>query len=471
MRRNEKDCLTINEFSRMIQVRYILLFVVLLATSCSIYKKYDRPEQITATGAFGTGVEESADSISIANIHWKNFFTDKRLQMLIKKALENNRDMKVASQRILASEATLKSSRLGFLPTVAFAPGVSYSNAPQYSNESKYGYELPLKVSWEVDIFGKQLNKKRRSLSAYRQSLLYKQSVQTEVISGVANCYYTLLMLDAQLAVSEKTAATWKKNVETMRAMKEAGMTNAAAISQTEANSCSIDASLYDLKYKINQVENSLALILGEPSRHFERGNLYEQVVNDSFAVGTPVSLLSHRPDVRMAEEMLEQAYYATNIARSAFYPSLTISGDGLWSKALTSPAGWFVSLAAKLVQPIFMGGANRANLKIAKAQQEEALINFQQIILKAGSEVNDAIAKCRTAQGKKDVRERQIAALESAVYSTRQLMSHSESTYLEVLTAQQSLLSAQLLQISDRFDEIQGFVYLYKALGGGSED
>ena len=429
--------------------------ICLVATSCSVFGKYSRPQVVT-DNIYGVDVK-STDSTTIADIDWRTFFTDKHLQKLIEQGLENNADMQSAAQRIIAAEATYKTARLAFIPSFNFNPSYTF-------NGSKSSLSLPINASWEVDITGRILNGKRSAKAAYEQSRLYRQSVQTALVASIANYYYTLLMLDAQLEVSRSTAASWRENVRIMKAMKLAGMTNEASVSQTEANSCSINASLFDLEYDITRIENALALLLGTTPQHFERGSIYEQNLNSKLAVGIPAQLLAYRPDVRSAEKQLEQAFYATNSARGAFIPKLTLSGQ----IGLAIPTDLITSLTAALATPIFNAGSNHARLKIAKAEQEQALIAFKHTLLKAGNEVNDALAKCQAAIGKRDIRKQQIAALESAVNSTQQLMRHSESTYLEVLTAQQKLLSAQLSQITDKFDEIQGIIELYRALGGG---
>ena len=429
--------------------------ICLVATSCSVFGKYSRPQVVT-DNIYGVDVK-STDSTTIADIDWRTFFTDKHLQKLIELGLENNADMQSAAQRIIAAEATYKTARLAFIPGFNFNPSYTL-------NSGKSSISLPINASWEVDITGRILNGKRSAKAAYEQSRLYRQSVQTALVASIANYYYTLLMLDAQLEVSRSTAASWRENVRIMKAMKLAGMTNEASVSQTEANSCSINASLFDLEYDITRIENALALLLGTTPQHFERGSIYEQNLNSKLSVGIPAQLLAHRPDVRSAEKQLEQAFYATNSARGAFIPKLTLSGQ----IGLAIPTDLITSLTAALATPIFNAGSNHARLKIAKAEQEQTLIAFKHTLLKAGNEVNDALAKCQAAIGKRDIRKQQIAALESAVNSTQQLMRHSESTYLEVLTAQQKLLSAQLSQITDKFDEIQGIIELYRALGGG---
>lgn len=448
----------------------IIITIATLSVGCSVYKKYSRPESVSTDSLFGEKVE-SRDTTTLADIGWRDFFTDAHLQRLIEQGLKNNADMRIAAQRIIEARASLRTAKFSYLPSFAFEPSFSSSTYVGRSTSGKYS--IPLTATWSIDVAGGILNNKRKAEAAYEQSRLARRNIQSNLIASIANCYYTLLMLDAQLNISRSTADTWKENVRIMKAMKLAGMTNEASVSQTEANSCSIDASLHDLEYDIIQVENSLALLLGTTPQHFERGSIYEQNVdNKALSVGIPAQLLSRRPDIQSAERSLQQAFYNTNIARSAFYPSLKLRGTGGWQdqfgQAVSSPTGWLISFAADLVADIFNAGKKRANLTIAKALQEEALIAFQFALLEAGSEVNEALALCQTAQSKTDIRRRQIAALESAVTSTQQLMSHSESTYLEVLTAQQKLLSAQLSQITDRFEAIQGTINLYHALGGG---
>ena len=445
----------------MKRVLYIVT-AALLVSSCSVFGKYSRPE-ISTENIYGKDIHEAeiatTDTVTIADICWQEFFKDKHLQRLIEQGLNNNPDMQTAAQRIAAAEATLRSAKL------AFIPGFSFNPQFRATTGSSASYSFPIAASWEVDITGKILNSKRSAQSAYEQSRLYRQSVQTSLISAIANSYYTLLMLDAQLATSRSTAASWKENVRIMKAMKLAGMTNEAAVAQTEANSWEIDASLLTLQYNIIHAENALALLLGTTPQHFERGTIHDQEFNIALSAGTPSQLLARRPDVRSAEKQLERAFYAANIARGALIPSLNINGSfdltSIWSDMLAS-------VTASLSATIFNAGSKHARIKISDAEKQEALIAFKHTLLTAGNEVNDAINKCQTAREKRDIRTKQIAALESAVNSTRQLMSHSESTYLEVLTAQQKLLSAQLSQVNDKFDEIQGVINLYRALGGG---
>ena len=434
----------------------LILGIATLFTSCSIYKKYSRPEEISTKNLYGN--IEKADTTTMADISWREFFTDKHLQGYIEQGLKNNIDMRLAAERVSQAELALQSAKLAFIPSFGFEPQISAGVG------SSFAYTLPVKASWEVDIMARQINAKRRAEATLEYNRLYRRSVQTALVASIASNYYTLLMIDAQLRISRATSKSWKENVRTMKAMKEAGMTNEASISRTEANSCSVDASIHDLEYSLTKALNSFALLLGVTPQDFPRGELNGMDFKQELFIGVPAQLLSRRPDVQQAEHNLKLAFYNTNIAHAALYPSLTLTGEG----GLKTPAEFFLSFVGKLVQPIFKAGSNRANYKIAQSQQREALLEFEHKLLEAGSEVNSALAQCRAARSKTNLRIRQIETLESSVYSTRQLMSHSEATYLEVLTAQQSLLSARLQQVSDRFEGIQGVINLYRALGGG---
>ena len=447
----------------------IIICLAAVMTGCGIYKPYTRPE-VQTDGLYGSA--ESADTDTFGNVAWQEVFTDPQLQSLIQEALANNTDMQAAHLRVKEAEAALKSARLAYLPSFNFAPQgalSSFDNGPVTKT-----YNIPITASWQIDLFAGLTNAKRKSRALYAQSKEYRQAVRTQLISGVANLYYTLLMLDAQEQVTRETAAKWKKSVETMRSMKEAGMTNEAGVAQYEGTYYSIEASLRDLLHQIRQVENSLCSVLGRAPQSVERGSLYVQRMPENLVVGIPVQMLSNRPDVRASEFGLMQAYYATAEARSALYPSITLSGAAGWTNSagsmIVNPGKLLLNAAAQLLQPLFNAGANRARVKIMKAQQEEAKLSFQQTLLNAGAEVNNALSQYQTARSKTELRIKQIEAMERAVESTELLMRYTPTTYLEVLTAQQSLLSAQLSQIADRFDEIQGVVNLYQALGGGRE-
>lgn len=449
------------------------LCMAALLSSCHIYKQYTRPE-VDTKGLYRDPISASdtlvADTTNMADMSWEQVFTDSHLQNLIRLALERNTDLQTAFLRVKEAEASLMTSRLSYLPSLSLAPqgGVSSFDKAQ----GNWTWTLPVAASWEIDLFGKILNTKRAAKAAFMQSEAYRQAVQTQVVAAVANYYYMLLMLDKQLRITEETSVLWAKNVETMRAMKEAAMVNEAGVVQSEANYYAVIASMSDLKDQIRQTENALSLLLRQAPQSIERGKLDDQNLPEILKTGVPIQLLANRPDVKVAEMALAGTYYNANEARAAFYPSLSISGTLGWTNQagnmIVNPGKIIASAIGSLTQPLFYRGANIARLKIAKAQQQEAMLSFEQAILNAGADVSDALSLYESAKQKSIQRTMQIDALEKSVEYTQELLSLSNSTYLEVLTAQQSLLSAQLSGIADQFQQMQAVVNLYHALGGG---
>lgn len=446
-----------------------LLSTAALLSSCGIYNKY-KPVTTVPEDLYGneTTVTDTLDNIG--HLSWREMFTDPALQNLIEQGLQNNTDLQSAHWRIKESEASLKAAKLAFLPSFSLAPQGTVSSFDK--SKAVQTYTLPVAASWEVDIFGRVLNAKRQAKAVLEQSKDYAQAVQTQLIATIANNYYTLLMLDEQLRITESTEQIWKESLESTRALKEAGYTTEAAVAQTEATYYSIRTTVLDLHEQINQVENALSLILAETPRNIQRGKLAEQVMPEHFSVGIPLQMLANRPDVRNAERGMEQAFYGVNQARTAFYPSVILSGSAGWTNnsgaGIVNPGKLLATAVGSITQSLFNKGQNSAQLRIAKAKQEEAKLSFQQTLLNAGSEVNNALTQYQTAQSKALEYEKQIASLERAVESTSLLMEHSNTTYLEVLTARQTLLNAQLTQVANRFTEIQGVINLYQSLGGG---
>lgn len=446
----------------------ILTTTAAMLSSCGIYTKY-KPAETVPDSLYGAKVEV-ADTVNFGNSDWKEVFTDPYLQTLIEQALQNNMDYQSAQLRIEESKATLLASKLAFLPSFALAPQGTISSFD--GQKATKSYQLPVTASWELDIFGRMRNSKKQAQALYAQSIDYKQAVRSQLIASVANVYYTLLMLDEQLALSQETELAWKETVASARALMDAGQYNEAAVSQMEATYYSVQTSVIDLKEQINQTQNSLALLLAETPRDYERGKLADQQMPEDLSVGIPLQMLSNRPDVRSAERSLEAAFYVTNQARSAFYPSIVLSGTAGWTNLagsiIVNPAKFIANAVGQLTLPLFNRGQNIAQLRIAKAQQEEASLAFQQTLLNAGAEVNDALTAYQSCKLKTDLYQKQVTALENTVRSTSLLMEFGTTNYLEVLTARQSLLNAQLTQVSNRFMEIQSVISLYQALGGG---
>lgn len=446
----------------------LFLMIAALMSGCNIYKTYKRTD-VSTDNLYGDNVP-AGDSVSIGNLTWRELFTDTALQALINEGMNNNTDLRIARLKVEEAKATLHTSRLAYLPSLSLTPQGTLSQFDR--QKSTKSYQLGGSASWEVDIFGKLTNAKRGAKAALEESDAYQQAVQTQLVATIANSYYALLLLDAQIAISEETVANWKENVKTLQALKQAGQTNEAAVSQANANRLGVEASLLTLRQQLTETENSLCTLLGRTPQGITRGRIEEQQFPQELAYGVPLQLLSNRPDVRQAEAVLAQAFYYTNEARSAFYPSITLSGVAGWTNSggagIVNPGALLLQAAGSLAQPLFNKGANTARLKIAKAQQEESALSFRQSLLNAGAEVNNALVQWQTARERIGIGEQQTADLQTTVSHTKLLMQHGTTTYLEVLTAQQALLQAELTQASDHFDEIQGVINLYHALGGG---
>lgn len=451
-------------------MRHILLtgIAALTLVSCGVYKPYSRPE--TETDGLYRDTVAAADTTTLAALSWHELFTDPNLQSLIEQGLQHNTDLGIARLQVKEAEAVLMNARLSYLPSLSLSPEGGIS---RYDGSTAKTYNLAASASWELDIFGKTTNAKRGAREALEGSRDYAQAVQTQLIATIANSYYTLLMLDRQLEIGEQTLQSWSGSVRTLEALKKAGQTNDAAVLQARANRMQLEASVVSIRKSIAETENTLSALLALPSQEIQRGTLEESVFPERLSTGVPLLLLSNRPDVRQAEHNLAQSFYNTNAARAAFYPSLTLSGTVGWTNngggMVMNPGKWLANAIGSLTQPLFNKGTNIANLRIAKARQEEAALRFRQSLQDAGKEVNNALSQWQAARQRIDIVTRQVATLQEAVRKTELLMRHSSTNYLEVLTAQQSLLNAEQTQAQDRFDEIQGVINLYHALGGGS--
>ncbi|HJD76519.1 MAG TPA: efflux transporter outer membrane subunit [Bacteroides reticulotermitis] len=447
--------------------RLILLSIsACLLTSCGIYNSYSRPE--IETDNLYRDVE-ARDSVSIGSLSWRSLFTDRYLQELIEQGLLKNTNLRIVHLKVQEAEAVLMNARLSYLPAVSLSPEGAVS---RYNGNTTKTYTLGATASWEVDIFGKVTNAKQEAKAALEGSRAYEQAVQTQLVATIANSYYTLLMLDGQLQINMQTRDSWQQSVRTLEALKRSGKTTEAAVLQAKANLMSLEASVLSIRKTISETENSLSTLLNTVPQAIGRGTLAGQQFPEDLSTGIPLQLLSNRPDVRQAEFNLAQSFYATQSARSAFYPSITLSGTAGWTNngggVILNPGKMLLNAVGSLTQPLFNKGANIANLKVKKAQQEEATLLFNQAVLDAGKEVNDALTQWQTAQQRLEIGTQQVGTLQEVVRQTELLMQHSSTTYLEVLTAQQSLLNAELVQMQDRFDKIQGVINLYHALGGG---
>lgn len=434
--------------------------VLSLLSSCgvtSMYSEYKREGVEFVDSLYRRLPEHNMDTSCIASLSWMEFFSDTTLQQWIELGLKHNTDLAVARLRVEQAQATLQASRQ------AFFPSVSASANGGVSTPGGGSFGLTPTFSWEADIFGKMTNAKRKAAAALEQSHAYRQAVESQLVATIAESYYRLMMLDKKLAISRRTMDTWEENIKTLEALKRAGKTNEAAVLQAKSNKLDVQNSLHNLHKEIFEAENAFAALLGTVPFKITRGSLDNQSFPDNLSGGVPAEILSNRPDVRQAEMALAQAFYATNISRAAFYPSVRLTGD-----AGFNPSGFIADLTASILQPIYANGANKANLKKAEAEQKIATYEFRQSLLDAGVEVNNALIALKTAHSRMVIDQKQIVHLKAAVWNTQLLMKHGNANYLEVLSAQQKLLQAELAEVSDYFEEIRNVINLYHALGGG---
>ena len=456
-------------------MRYIsktlLAFPLLfLLSGCGIYNKYKLPSDTPIISDYAEALNLPVDSTELGYKTWREVFTDPFLRNYIDKALQNNKDLNNARLNVEVAQAQLLGAKLSYFPSLALAP--NGGSASYDGSKLNWSYTLPLSLSWEIDAFGKILNRKRGAQMSVKMAEDYEQAVRSQIIASVANVYYSLVALNMQLDLSKKTAILWKEQVESMELMKQAGRVNEAAVVQTRANYYAILASIPDINLAIRQMNNTLSLLLNEYPQEWTVTN--DQVFNvPSFATeGVPMYYLATRPDVHAAEMDFATAYYATNSARAAFYPSIVISAQGgftnLLGSAIVNPGKWFVQLAGSLTAPLFSRGQNIAGLKAAKAQQEQALNTFKYTVLNASAEVSDALMEYSSNDKKQALLDKEVIELQKSVEYTQELLTLGKATYLEVLTAQQGLLSAQLSSINSWHSKVAAVINLYQALGGG---
>ena len=454
----------------------IMVSAVTLMSSCGIYNKYERPD-VNVTGivrdvASNTDTLAVADTASFGNLPWRSVFTDPQLQALIEQGLANNTDMLNAALNVKMVEAQLTAAKLAFVPSFTFSPQGTISSWD--GSKATKTYSLPINASWSIDLFGNLLNQKRSAQMALLATKDYQLVVKTNLIANIANMYYTLMMLDKQLEIVDNMTQLTKDTWDMMKLQKELNNAKETSVQSAEANYYSVLAQAADLKRQIRETENSLSLLLGQPAQTIGRGKLDNQSLPTEFSTGVGIQMLNNRPDVHYAEMTLAQCFYDTQAARSKFYPNITISGSGAFTNnsggGIVNPGKWLLSAIGSLVQPIFQNGQLVAQLKVAKAQQEQAFNTWQQAVLSAGSEVSNALVLYNSSEEKSKLEQKQIESLTKNVQYTKDLFSMGSSTYLEVITAQQSLLNAELAKVQDDFYKMQAVVNLYYALGGGRE-
>lgn len=438
--------------------------------SCSLYKKYELPTDNAIVADYAKACSEEADSTSFGNLGWEQVFTDPQLQALIRTALENNVDYANAKLNVDIAQANLKGAKLSYWPSVVLSP--NGGGAKYGSSDMNWSYTLPLSVSWEVDVFGKLLNNKRAAKADVEKTDAYRQAVRSQIISAVARTYYALVSLNEQLNITRSTAVLWKEQVESMVLMKNAARVNEAAVVQSRANYYSILSTIPNIEAAITDAQNTMSLLLNTYPQTWSVTQNLDFNAPAVVTQGIPISYLAARPDIKAAEQTFASAFYATNLARANFYPGLVISANGgftdLLGSMVVNPGKFFIQLAGSLTVPIFSRGKNIANLKAAKARQEQALNSFMYSILNASSEVSNAMSVYKTNEESRRFIMMQIDNLEKSVSYTQELLSMGQATYLEVLTAEQGLLQAQLNSLNCWHQKVNALITLYQALGGG---
>ncbi|MBQ9649784.1 MAG: TolC family protein [Prevotella sp.] len=466
---------------------FVAAAVSLMLTGCGIYNRYAQ-ETPTPADVFGTdgNIQAATGETSMAQVSWRKFFTDPLLQQLIEQVLANNTDLNSARIAVEKSEAALTAAKLAYLPSLYFAPQGSLSSFD--GSAASKTYTLPLQLSMDIDVFGSITNQKRAAKAVVLQAQMQQQAIRSNLISVTAQQYLMLQVLDLQLEILTQTDSLWNKSLETEQALWENGKAYSTAVNQMEASYLNVKTQMADTRRNIRAVENAICKLLAVSPQHINRqkwgtstlhhaeatGEVEERMFNTRYLqIGVPAQMLENRPDIRMANHAMEEAFYNTQAARSAFYPSITLSGTAGWTNdagIVVNPGKLLLNAVAQLTQPIFARGKLIANKKIATLTEEDLQKKYVQTVINAGNEVNEALADCLTAREKHTYYQRQVEVLGEAYSGTHELMDNGKASYIEVLTAQESLLNAQLSQAMNMYNASEAVIALYIALGGGTK-
>lgn len=444
-------------------------------TGCKIYNKYKSQSQISSD-IYGTteDVKEAQADSSIASLSWREFFADPLLQKLIDSAIARNTDLNSARIAVEQSQASLKAAKLGYLPSISFAPSAGVNSfLNEGSLQPTWTYNLPLQINWDLDLFAVNTNQKRKAQAVLWQTQAREQVVKANLVSSVAQQYCMLQLLDRQLEILLFTDSLWNVSLETQRSLWENGKAYSTAVNQMENSYLNVKTQIVDVRRRIRGVENAICKLLAITPQHIERSSWSSYELPQRIGTGVPAQLLSNRPDIQVADHALEEAFYNTQAARAAFYPKLSLQGLLGWgnnSGMIPNPGALLLNALASLTQPIFAQGKLRANLKISKLSQEDMAQKYVQTVINAGNQVNEALADCQVAREKDTYYKRQVEVLQDAYAGTHELMDAGKANYLEVLTAQESLLSAQINEAANLYEGSRALIALYIALGGGAK-
>ena len=444
----------------------IMMSAALLLTSCGLYNKYERPD-VDTKGLVRDTVSLTdtlavTDTTSFGNLPWRSLFTDPQLQTLIQQGLDNNPDLLNAALNVHMVNEALKIAKLAFLPSVAISPQGTLSSFDGAA--ATKSYSLPVTASWNVDLFQMQLIATKD----------YQTVVKCNVISAIANLYYTLLMLDRQIEIVSDMELLTKDTWDKMKFMHDNRVGyRSTAVQSAEAAYYQVQTQKIDLQRQVREMENSLSLLLGQPGQTIPRGRFEGQHLPSEFSTGVGIQMLANRADVHANEMALAQCFYDVETARSRFYPSITVSGTAAFTNnnGTVNPGKWLLNAVGSLVQPIFQHGQIVAGLKVAKDKYEQAFNTWQNSVYKAGNEVSNALVSYNSYADKAELDGKRVAVLKKNVEDTRKLMeSSSNTTYLEVISAQSNLLNAEINEVTDQFNKMQSVINLYQALGGGAK-
>ena len=471
---------------KRLSVFFIAAAVSFLLTGCGIYNKYEQKNAIPAD-VMGTSqdVQAAQGGTSLSQMTWREFFIDPLLQQLIEQVLANNTDLNSARIAVEKSEASLKAAKMAYLPSLYFSPQGTLAKFDD--NPWSKTYNLPLQMQMDVDVFGSITNKKRAAKAVLLQAQVREEAIRANLISTTAQQYYMLQVLDQQLEILTQTDSLWNASLETEKTLWENGKIYSTAVNQMESSYLNVKTQIVDVRRNIRGVENAICRLLAISPQHIERnkwgssalhhpqaeGDTGQRMFDTQFLkVGVPAAMLEQRPDIRMANHAMEEAFYNTQAARSAFFPSISLQGVAGWTNSagsvVVNPGKLLLNAVGSLTQPIFARGRLLSNYKIAKLTQEDLQRKYVQTVIDAGNQVNDALADCQAAREKHAYYHRQVEVLREAYVGTHELMDNGKSNYLEVLTAQESLLNAQLSEAMNMYNGSQAVIALYIALGGG---
>lgn len=456
---------------------FALLLAIFTLNSCGVYKKYQSQSE-APENLFGTGdtIAQLAQEASIAEVSWREFFTDPLLRQLIDSALVRNTDMQSARLAVEQAQASLKAAKLAYLPSLSLAPQGSVSGTMSKSGSTSsatWAYNIPLQLDWNIGIAGSVTVNKRKAKAVLEQAKAMREATQANLIATVAQAYYQLLLLDRQLAILTETDSLWAVSLEMERALWENGKAYSTAVEQMEASTLDVKMQILSTKRSILTAESELCKLLRQTPQEIARSSWGAYKLPERFGTGVPAALLQNRPDIKAADQALAQAFYNTAAAKSQFYPSLSLSGLIGWTNnggLIANPGALLMQAAASLVQPIFTQGKLTAQLKIAKYNQEDQLNKYVQTVIDAGNQVNEALADCQISAEKDVLYKRQVEVLRNAYEGTHELMNNGKASYIEVLTAQESYLTAQLNEVMNLYNGSQAIIGLYIALGGATK-